>query len=87
MASKSFLQYALHTGYCLQFLYFSIAGYERSFSKLNFIKTFIRPSMSQEWLTNLAIISIEKEYLSSNVKKKKIVEHFSERRDHLGHRN
>lgn len=65
---------------------FSIASCERSFSKLKLIKTYLRSSMSQERLTNLAIISIEKEFLSSDVKKE-VVELFSERRAHLGHRN
>ena len=65
---------------------FSIASCERSFSKLKLIKTYLRSSMSQERLTNLAIISIEKEFLSSDVKKE-VVELFSERRAYLGHRN
>ena len=39
---------------------FSIASYERSFSMFNLIKTFLRSPMSQERLTNLTKISIEK---------------------------
>ena len=39
---------------------FSIASCERSFSKTNLIKSFLRLSMSQERLTNLAIIDIKK---------------------------
>ena len=39
---------------------FSVASCERSFSKLKLIKTYLRSSMSQERLTNLAFISIEK---------------------------
>ena len=42
---------------------FSIARCERSFSKLNLIKTFLRSSMSQDRLTNLTIISIEKKFM------------------------
>ena len=41
--------------------------------------------MSQDRLTN-TIISIEKKFLLSNVKKK-VVEQFSERRAHLVHRH
>ena len=47
---------------------FSIASCERSFSKLKLIKTCIRSSMLQERLTSLALISIEKEFLSADVK-------------------
>lgn len=39
----------------------SVASCERSFSKLKLIKTYLRSAMSQERLTNLAILSIEKE--------------------------
>ena len=47
---------------------FSIASCERSFSKLKLIKTCIRLSMLQERLTSLALISIEREFLSADVK-------------------
>ena len=40
---------------------FSIASYERSFSKLKLIKTCIRSSMLPERLTSLALITIERE--------------------------
>ncbi|CAO2822853.1 unnamed protein product [Amaranthus hypochondriacus] len=41
----------------------TVASAERSFSKLKLIKTYLRSSMSQERLNNLAILSIEKELL------------------------
>ena len=47
---------------------FSIASCERSFSKLKLIKTCIKSSMLQERLTSLALISIEREFLSADVK-------------------
>ena len=39
----------------------SIATCERSFSKLKLVKTYLRSSMSQLRLTNLAILSVERE--------------------------
>ena len=47
---------------------FSIASGEKSFSKLKLIKTCMRSSMLQESLTSSALISIEKEFLSADVK-------------------
>ena len=47
---------------------FSIASCERSFSKLKLIKTCKRSSMQQERLTSLALISIQREFLSADVK-------------------
>ena len=38
----------------------SIAGCERSFSKLKLITSFLRSIMSQDRLSNLAILSIER---------------------------
>ena len=64
---------------------FSIASRERSFSKLKLMKTYLRSSMSQERLTNLALISTEKEFLSADAKNE-VVQMFSDRRSHLGHR-
>ena len=64
---------------------FSIASYERSFSKMKLIKTYLRCSMSQERLTNLALISSEKEFLSVDVKNE-VVQVYSDRRSYLGHR-
>jgi hypothetical protein len=37
----------------------SVASNERSFSKLKLIKTYLRSSMGQERLSDLAILSIE----------------------------
>ena len=37
----------------------SVASVERSFSKLKPIKSYLRSSMSQDWLSNLSLISIE----------------------------
>ena len=48
----------------------SIASCERSFSKLKLIKTCLRLSTLPERLTSLALISIEREFLSADVKKK-----------------
>lgn len=62
----------------------SIASCERSFSKLKLIKTYLRSSMSQERLTNLTLISIEKQFLTVDVKNE-VVQVFSDRRSHLGH--
>jgi hypothetical protein len=42
----------------------SVASCERSFSKLKVIKTYLRSTMTQECLTNLALMSIEKETLN-----------------------
>ena len=47
---------------------FSIASCERSFSKLKLIKTCMRSSMIQEHQTSLALTSIEREFLSADVK-------------------
>ena len=42
----------------------TIASAERSFSKLKLIKSYLRSTMSQERLSGLAILSIEKEMLA-----------------------
>jgi len=65
---------------------FSIASCERSFSKLKLIKTCLRSSMLQERLTSLALISIEREFLSADVKTE-VVQIFSDRRAYMGKRN
>ena len=41
----------------------TVASIERSFSKLKLIKSYLRSTMSQERLSGLAILSIEKEML------------------------
>ena len=42
----------------------TIASIERSFSKLKLIKSYLRSTMSQEKLSRLVILSIEKEMLA-----------------------
>ena len=64
---------------------FSIASCERSFLKLKLIKTFIRSSMLRERLTSLALISIEREFISANAKNEVVL--FSDKRAHIGKRN
>jgi len=39
------------------------ANYERSFSKLKFIKTYLRSTMTEERLNNFALISLENIYI------------------------
>lgn len=54
----------------------TVASAERSFSKLKLIKTYLRTTMSQERLSGLAMISIEKGYLDS-LKYDDIIEEFA----------
>ena len=42
----------------------TVASAERSFSKLKLIKSYLRSTMSQERLSGLAILAIEKEILT-----------------------
>ena len=65
---------------------FSIASCERSFLKLTLIKAYIRSCMLQESLTSLAFISIEREFLSADVKNE-VVQIFSNSRAHMEKRN
>lgn len=54
----------------------SVASCERSFSKLKCIKSYLRSNMSQARLTNLAILSIEKEE-AKHVNFEDVIDHFS----------
>ena len=65
---------------------FSIASCVRSFSKLKLIKRCIRSFMLQERLTSLALISIEREFLLTDVKNE-VVQIFSDGTAHMGKRN
>ena len=65
---------------------FSIASCERSFSMLKLKKSCIRSSMLQERQASLALISIEREFLSADVKNE-VAQIFFDRRAHMGKRN
>ena len=54
----------------------SMAECERSFSTLKRTKTYLRSSMSEQRLTDLAVLSIERE-LSQNLSLDKVVDEFS----------
>jgi len=54
----------------------TVATEKRSFSKLKIIKNYLRSTMKQERLTNLSIISIERE-ISKNLDITDIVNEFS----------
>ena len=53
-----------------------VASVERSFSKLKLIKSYLRSTMSQERLSGLAILSIEKEMLEE-LKYKNLISNFA----------
>ena len=66
-----------------------VASVEKSFSKLKLIKSYLRSTMSQERMSDLAILSIERELLRNidfeslvneflEKKGKQIIRHFSE---------
>ena len=57
----------------------SVASCERSFSKLKIIKTYLRSTMAQERLGNLAILSTEKEAFNS-VDFDQIIDQFAEKK-------
>ena len=57
----------------------SVASCERSFSKLKLIKNWLRSTMSQEGLSNLAILSIEKEVVESS-EVDVIIDNFAEKK-------
>ena len=65
---------------------YSIASCERSFSKLKQIKTYLRSSMSNQRLSSLSLISIEKKFLTSEVKEA-VVQTFVDGKGAIGHRN
>jgi len=52
------------------------AGAERSFSKLKLIKNYLRNSMSQQRLTGLATLAIEKD-LSEKINYETIIQNFA----------
>ena len=54
----------------------TVASAERSFSKLKLIKSYLCSTMSQERLSNLAILSIEKD-LVSNLEYKNLISDFA----------
>ena len=54
----------------------TVASAERSFSKLKLIKSYLRSTMSQERLSGLGIISIEKELLEE-IDYKTIIHNFA----------
>jgi hypothetical protein len=54
----------------------TVASGERSFSKLKLIKMYLRSTMSQERLTNSAILSIENE-ITKNIDFEDIIEDFA----------
>ena len=58
---------------------------EFSVAKLKLIKTYLRSSMSNERLTNLSLLSIEKQFLSSDVKNE-VIKIFYDIWFLLGHR-
>ncbi|CAI6348654.1 unnamed protein product [Macrosiphum euphorbiae] len=55
------------------------AGAERTFSKLKLIKTYLRSTMSQQRLTGLATIRIEKE-LSEQLNYEDIINDFTSKK-------
>jgi hypothetical protein len=54
----------------------TVASAERSFSKLKLIKSYLKSTMSQERLNELAILSIEKNVLE-NLKYKNLIKNFA----------
>ena len=56
-----------------------MASCERSFSKLKIIKTYLRSTIAQERLGNLAILSKEKEVFNS-VDFDQIIDQFAEKK-------
>lgn len=65
---------------------YSIASCERSFSKLKLVETYLRSSMSNQRLSSLALISIEKKFLTTEVKEA-VVQAFVDSKGVIGYRN
>ena len=65
---------------------FSIASCERSFSKLKQIQTYLRSSKLDLRLSSLSLISIEKKFLTSEVKEA-VVQTFVDSKRAIEHRN
>ena len=57
----------------------SVASCERSFSKLKLIKNYLRSAMSQTRLTDLAVLSIERE-LADGLNFDSVINNFAERK-------
>jgi len=57
----------------------SVASGERSFSRLKLIKTYLRSTMSQERLSGLAILSIEKD-VTEKIDYKNLIKSFAEKK-------
>lgn len=45
----------------------TVASAERSFSKLKILKSYLRSTMTQEWLNGLALITIERNFLDKTI--------------------
>jgi hypothetical protein len=54
----------------------TVASGERSFSKLKLIKTYLRSTMTQERLSNLAILSIENK-ITQTINFNDVIENFA----------
>ena len=54
----------------------TVASTERSFSKFKLIKSYLRSTMSQEKLSGLAVLSVEKEMLKA-LKYKNLISNFA----------
>lgn len=54
----------------------TVASAEKSFSKLKFLKPYLRSTMSQERLNGLAILSIESQFLA-DINYDKIIDEFA----------
>lgn len=54
----------------------TVASSERSFSKLKLIKTYLRSTMTQDRLTNLAILTIEND-ITKNLNYTEVIDQFA----------